>query len=126
MAYPSDHQKATDDSFGAHLARLRNAAGLTLRQVEQATNEEVSNAYLSQLEKNKIAKPSPNVLHALAGVYGASYEDLMKRAGYFATDADANGRRQAKAATFAIQDLTPEEEQILIDYLAFIRKQKRK
>ncbi len=50
----------------------------------------------------------------------------MKRAGYFTTDADANGRRQAKAATFAIQDLTPEEEQILIDYLAFIRKQKRK
>lgn len=126
MAKPGDHQKATDDSFGAHLARLRNAAGLTLRQVEKATDEEVSNAYLSQLEKNKIARPSPNVLHALAQVYGTSYEDLMKRAGYFTTDADANGRRQAKAATFAIQDLTPEEEKILIDYLAFIRKQKRK
>ncbi len=59
MAKPGDHQKATDDSFGAHLARLRNAAGLTLRQVEEATDEEVSNAYLSQLEKNKIAKTSP-------------------------------------------------------------------
>ena len=65
MAKSNDHQKATDDSFGAHLARLRNAAGLTLRQVEVATNEEVSNAYLSQLENNKIVKPSPNVLHAL-------------------------------------------------------------
>jgi HTH-type transcriptional regulator, competence development regulator len=126
MAKSGDHQKATDDSFGAHLARLRNAAGLTLRQVEEATNEEVSNAYLSQLEKNKIAKPSPNILHALATVYRASYEDLMQRAGYFTSDADAGWRRQAKAATFAIQNLTPEEEQILIDYLAFIRKQKRK
>jgi transcriptional regulator with XRE-family HTH domain len=126
MAKSGDHQKATDDSFGAHLARLRNAAGLTLRQVEVATNEEVSNAYLSQLENNKIAKPSPNVLHALASVYGTSYEDLMQRAGYFTSDADADGRRQAKAATFAIKNLTPEEEQILIDYLAFIRKQKRK
>ena len=126
MAKPGEHQKATDDSLGAHLARLRSAAGLTLRQVEDATNEEVSNAYLSQLEKNKIAKPSPNVLHALASVYNASYEDLMKRAGYFTSDVDAAGRRQAKAATFAIQNLTSEEEQVLIDYLAFIRKQKRK
>jgi HTH-type transcriptional regulator, competence development regulator len=127
MAKVNDHQKhADDDSFGAHLARLRKATGLSLRQVEEATNEEVSNAYLSQLENNKIAKPSPNILHALAGVYAASYEDLMKRAGYFTTDADAAGRRQAKAATFAIQGLTPEEEQILMDYLAFIRKQKRK
>lgn len=126
MTKTGDHQKGTDDSFGAHLARLRNAAGLTLRQVEEATNKEVSNAYLSQLETNKIAKPSPNVLHALAVVYGAPYEDLMKRAGYFTTEADASGRRQARAATFAIQDLTAEEEKILIDYLAFIRKQKRK
>ncbi len=126
MAKSGDHQKAPDDSLGGHLGRLRNAAGLTLRQVEQATNAEVSNAYLSQLETNKIAKPSPNVLHALASVYSASYEDLMKRAGYFATDTDSAGKRQARAATFAIQNLTPEEEQILIDYLAFIRKQKRK
>ena len=42
MAKSGDNQKPTDDSFGAHLARLRNAAGLTLRQVEVATNEEVS------------------------------------------------------------------------------------
>lgn len=126
MAKTNDHQKASDDSFGGHLARLRNAAGLSLRQVEEASKGEVSNAYLSQLENNKIAKPSPNILHALAGVYAASYEDLMKRAGYITSDADPAGRRQAKAATFAIQDLTTEEEQILIDYLAFIRKQKRK
>lgn len=126
MAKGSDHQKGPDDSLGAHLARLRNAAGLSLRQVEEATEGEVSNAYLSQLENNRIAKPSPNILHALAAVYAASYEDLMKRAGYFTADADAAGRRQAKAATFAIKGLTPEEETILIDYLAFIRKQKRK
>jgi len=119
-------QRASGDSLGAHLARLRTAAGLSLRQVEDATEKEVSNAYLSQLENNKIAKPSPNILHALAQVYNASYEDLMKRAGYLTSDTDAAGRRQAKAATFAIQGLTPEEEKILIDYLAFIRKQRRK
>jgi transcriptional regulator with XRE-family HTH domain len=118
-------QKATDESFGAHLARLRNATGLSLRQVEDASDGEISNAYLSQLENNKITKPSPNILHTLADIYKTSYEDLMKRAGYITSDADASGRRQARAATFAIQGLTPEEETILIDYLAFIRKQKR-
>jgi len=48
--------------------------------VEEATNKEVSNAYLSQLENDKITKPSPNILHALASVYKTSYEDLMARA----------------------------------------------
>jgi HTH-type transcriptional regulator, competence development regulator len=125
MAKVGEH-RASDDSLGAHLARLRSAAGLSLRQVEEATEKEVSNAYLSQLENNKIAKPSPNILHALARVYNASYEDLMKRAGYLSSDADASGRRQAKVATYAIQGLTPEEEKILLEYLAFIRKRRRK
>ena len=98
MPKTSDHQRSPDDSFGAHLTRLREAAGLSLRQVEEATEKEVSNAYLSQLENNKIAKPSPNVLHTLARVYNTSYEDLMKRAGYFSSDADAAGQKRAKAA----------------------------
>jgi transcriptional regulator with XRE-family HTH domain len=126
MTKSTDHTHSTESSFGSHLARLRKAAGLSLRQVEEATGQEVSNAYLSQLENNKISKPSPNILHALAGVYAASYEDLMKRAGYITSDVAAGGRRQAKAATFAIKDLTPDEEKSLIDYLAFIREQKRK
>lgn len=113
-------------SFGAYLALLRDTTGFSLRQVEAATENEVSNAYLSQLEKNKITKPSPNVLHALARVYKTSYEDLMKRAGYITSDADTKGRRKAKAATFSVQDLTPAEEQILLEYLAFIRKQKKR
>jgi HTH-type transcriptional regulator, competence development regulator len=127
MAKASD-QNSPDDSLGAHLTRLREAAHLSLRQVEEATEKEVkvSNAYLSQLENNKIAKPSPNILHALATVYKTSYEDLMKRAGYVSSDSDASGKRRAKAATFAIQGLTPEEENALLEYLAFIRKQRRK
>src|SRR5215469_2541111 len=119
-------ERMPDASLGAHLARLRDAAGMSLRQVEEATQKEVSNAYLSQLENNKITKPSPNVLHALSQVYKVSYEDLMKRAGYITSDADAEGRRQAKVATFAIKDVTPEEEKSLLEYLAFIRQQKKK
>jgi HTH-type transcriptional regulator, competence development regulator len=125
MAKTGD-QRSHDDSFGAHLMRLRTAAGLSLRQVEDATEKEVSNAYLSQLENGRIAKPSPNILYALSNVYKTSYEDLMKRAGYVSSDADGSGQRRARAATFAIQGLTPAEETALLEYLAFIRKQKRK
>jgi transcriptional regulator with XRE-family HTH domain len=116
----------SEETLGAHLFRLRAAAGLSLRQVEDATEKEVSNAYLSQLENNRIGKPSPNILHALALVYKTSYEDLMQRAGYLSSDAATDGRRRGKVATFAIGDITPEEEKSLLDYLAFIRQQRRK
>ena len=82
----AEQQEASTATLGAHLARLRGAAKLSLREVEDATNNEVSNAYLSQLEKNKILKPSPNILHALARVYSTSYEDLMRRAGIHCDD----------------------------------------
>jgi len=116
------HKKST---LGQHLAALREAAGLTLRQVEEATDKEVSNAYLSQLEKDKISKPSPNILYAVAKVYSTKYEDLMGRAGYLPAHLEASGRRQARAATFAIENLTPEEEEALIAYLGFIRQQRK-
>jgi transcriptional regulator with XRE-family HTH domain len=119
-------QTSPNDSLGAHLTRLREAAGLTLRQVEDATKKDVSNAYLSQLENNKITKPSPHILDALATVYKTSYDDLMKRAGYASSGSDASGQKRAKAATFAVQGLTPDEEKALLEYLAFIRKQRRK
>lgn len=124
MSKPGE-PNSSEDTLGAHLTRLRNATGLSLRQVEEATKKEVSNAYLSQLENNKIVKPSPNVLHALSVVYATSYEDLMRRAGYVSSDSHASGHR-AKAATFAVDNLTPDEEKALLDYLAFIRNQKRK
>jgi transcriptional regulator with XRE-family HTH domain len=115
---------SADDTLGAHLARLRNAAGLSLRQVEEATDKEISNAYLSQLETNKITKPSPHILDTLARIYKTQYNDLMERAGYVSSE--ATGNKRAKAATFAVQGLTDEEEKALIAYLGFIRGQKRK
>ncbi len=97
---------------------------MTLRQVEEATAKEVSNAYLSQLEKGKIAKPSPNVLHAIAEVYKTSYEDLMERAGYFTPTSTTE--RRAQVPTFAVGSLTPEEEAALLEYLKFYRQQNRR
>ena len=111
------------NELGAVLADLRTAKGLSLRKVEEATDNAVSTAYLSQLENGKIKKPSPNVLHSLAEVYVVPYETLMEKAGYLLPSEDGGGRRKRLAA-FAIDDLTAEEEEELLKYLAFIRSRK--
>ena len=107
--------------LGVVLADLRKAKGLSLRDVQEATGGAVSNAYLSQLERQKIKKPSPNVLRHLAEVYGVPYETLMEKAGYLLPDNDGRGGRRRRLAVFAIDDLTAEEEEELLKYLAFLR-----
>ncbi len=109
--------------LGVLRADLRAARGLSLREVEEATGKAVSNAYLSQLEHGKIKKPSPNVLHSLAEVYAVPYEALMEKAGYL-LPAQGGGGRRARLAAFAIDDLTAEEEEELLKYLAFLRSRK--
>jgi transcriptional regulator with XRE-family HTH domain len=111
---------ARASELGTLLADLRKAKGLSLREVEEAASKAVSNAYLSQLENGKIGKPSPNVLHSLAEVYGVPYDALMEKAGYLLPTDNGSGRRKRLKA-FAIDDLTAEEEDELLKYLAFLR-----
>jgi len=110
--------------LGVVLSDLRKAKGFSLREVEQATGNAVSNAYLSQLENGKIKKPSPNVLHSLAEVFVVPYETLMEKAGYL-LPSERNGGRRRRLAAFAIDDLTAEEEEELLKYLAFLRSRGR-
>ena len=110
----------TKNLLGQYLSDLRAAKGWKLREVEEATGREVSNAYLSQLENGKIKKPSPNVLYSLSVVYGAKYEDLMEKAGYIMPS--GKGKKVPKRS---IEDLTSDEETELLKYLAFYRARKR-
>jgi transcriptional regulator with XRE-family HTH domain len=99
---------------------------MSLRDVEEATNKEVSNGYLSQLESGKITQPSPRVLHALSQALSVNYEALMQRAGYLLpTTKHAKGVKHRRAATFAIDNLTAEEEAQLLEYLTFLRRRKK-
>lgn len=110
-------------ALGNYLRSVRQSLDLTLRGVEEATSQDVSNAYLSQLENGKIAKPSPQMLYSLAEAYRISYQNLMERAGYLGparTNADA-AIKHGRAATFAIEHLTAEEEQELLKHLEFVR-----
>ena len=112
------------EELGVVLSDLRKAKGFSLREVEQATGNAVSNAYLSQLENGKIKKPSPDVLHSLAEVYLVPYETLMEKAGYLLPSESNRPGRRRRLAVFAIDDLTAEEEEELLKYLAFIRSRK--
>ena len=113
-------------TLGQYLASIRDDRDLTLRQVEEATNKEVSNAYLSQIETGKIQQPSPNVLHALADIYNIDYTQLMEMAGYIThTKPRKQHQRHGRVPTFAEHHLTPEEESELMDYLKFIRGRKK-
>lgn len=113
--------------LGAYLKSLRAGAKLSLREVEEATGKEVSNAYLSQLENGKIAKPSPNILHSLATVYGVPYAKLMELAGYISPSGSRQeGAKHGRAATFSVDNLTEDEEKALLHYLAFYRSEKGK
>lgn len=121
-----DKRSTVKLTLGQYLASIRADRRMTLRQVEEATNKEVSNAYLSQIENDKIRKPSPNVLHALAEIYGVDYEQLMEMAGYITVGKSrTEDQRHGRVATFAEHNLTPEEEAALVEYLQFIRSRKR-
>ncbi|MBX3392748.1 MAG: helix-turn-helix transcriptional regulator [Phycisphaeraceae bacterium] len=120
--------KSPGQPLGEYLANVRTTKQMSLREVEEAANGVVSNAYLSQLEHGRIAKPSPNILHCLAQVYGVPYETLMEKAGYIAaaTPSTTGSRRHGRVPTFAKENLTNEEEEALLEYLAFLRSKKGK
>jgi HTH-type transcriptional regulator, competence development regulator len=119
-------ESAQPNSLGALIRKARQDVSMSLRDVEEATKKEVSNGYLSQLESGKITKPSPHILYSLANALSVNYETLMQRAGYILpTPTRTAGTKQGRAATFAIDNLTAEEESKLLEYLTFIRQQKK-
>ncbi|ODA68963.1 HTH-type transcriptional repressor RghR [Methyloligella halotolerans] len=126
MLAPAAERSTVKLTLGQYLAAIRKDRKMTLRDVEEATNKQVSNAYLSQIENDKIRKPSPNVLHTLAELYGISFENLMEMAGYFVSPAKRKIEdRHGRVATFAEYNLTPEEELELMQFLQFLRSRKK-
>jgi transcriptional regulator with XRE-family HTH domain len=112
-----------DRTLGQFLKTVREDKGLTLRSVENSTG--ISNAYLSQLEGDKIKQPSPIVLHKLAELYGASYTTLLDLAGYPVPGADNRNVKQSSLAA-RIGHVTSDEEDALVEYLEFLRARRKK
>lgn len=125
MLSPIDERNTSKRTLGQYLASIRVDRKMSLRDVEEATGKQVSNAYLSQIENDKIKKPSPNILHALAELYAISFENLMDMAGYISGTKRADTERHGRIATFAEHNLTAEEETEMLRYLEFMRKRKK-
>jgi transcriptional regulator with XRE-family HTH domain len=113
-------------TLGQYLASIRLDRKMSLRQVEEASNKEISNAYLSQLETGKIQQPSPNVLNTVADIYKIDYIQLMELAGYLpSANSRESSEHHGRVATFSEHNLTQDEEAQLLDYLKFLRTRKR-
>lgn len=109
-------------TLGETLKDARNIIPLTLRQVEEAAG--ISNAYLSQLENDKIKKPSANVLYKLASLYRVELNVLLFAAGII-TDKPEKGTTLMDSIANGTGKLTSEEEQKLLDYLKWLRFSKK-
>jgi HTH-type transcriptional regulator, competence development regulator len=114
-------KRNTTVTLGSYLKDLREHQDLSLRGVEDATG--ISNAYLSQLEGDKIRRPSPVWLHKLSELYGVAYERLMELAGYPMPQATDTSSYSGLAAR--IGSITKREEDAAAEYLEFLRTKKR-
>ena len=107
---------------GVVLRQARSVRGLSL--VEAARAATISAAYLSRLESDAVKKPSPHVLHQLSEALTIPYAELMRLSGYRVPGRrDGAGSDTVGAALFA--DLTDDEGQELLEYLAWYRARKR-
>lgn len=112
-----------EKSLGQELKDSRQINRFTLRDVEDAIG--VSNAYLSQLENDKINNPGANILYKLANLYQTDFELLLEKAGVIQKD-EANHGKSISGVALRSQELSLEEEQALVEYLSFIRFKSKK
>ena|SRR5436309_8907770 len=115
-----DPWKSQLEALGAVLRAQRRAADLSLRELSERTN--VSNAYLSQLERG-LHEPSLTVLRAIAAALGVPLGWLLAHAGILErADADDERRvRETEAAILRDPELTePQRTALLSVYRSFV------
>jgi transcriptional regulator with XRE-family HTH domain len=82
--------------FGTYMRTLRKQKGLTLKQVEKAA--QVSNAYVSQIERGVRNPPHPDILNRLAKVYEVPARELLVAAGYLTEDGEMAKKQKIEQA----------------------------
>jgi transcriptional regulator with XRE-family HTH domain len=101
-------------ALGDFIRGQREMAELSLRELAARTN--VSNPYLSQIERG-LHEPSVRVLKAIAHALNMSAESLLTQAGLIEEDAAAAGATTAISTEHAIaadKALTPEQRTALL------------
>lgn len=123
---------AQDDGWGSQQRALgeyirvqRQLADLSLRQLARMT--QVSNAYLSQIERG-LHQPSLRVLRSIADALNLSADTLLAQAGLrnaAARAAEPAEHTDTEAAILSDPDLTPEERETLVRVYRGLRGRKQ-
>ena len=92
----NDPWKSQMEALGSFIRTQRKLADLSLRELAEMT--EVSNPYLSQLERG-LHQPSVRVLKAIANALNLSAETLLVQAGLL----DGGGEQDAPATTSSVE-----------------------
>ena len=114
MTAPDDAWKSQLETLGGFIRGQRQLANLSLREMARLTD--VSNAYLSQIERG-LHQPSVRVLRSLADALNVSAETLLTQAGLIQDDEavdTAPGPAWTVAAILADPTLAPEQREALL------------
>ena len=106
--------------FGEYLHKLREERNWSLRDIQEKTKGEVSNAYLSQLESGKKNIPTLKVIQKLADAFGLPIEVLLKEAGYASPEMAA--KKEASVIFRGDEQLSPKNRQIMQEMLKTLLK----
>ena len=101
----------SDDDLGGFIRLQRQLADLSVRKL--ADLADVSNAYLSQVERG-LYKPSAEVLKSLADALHLSAETLYRRAGLLDEDAELDRHGGVEEAIRLDDQLTADQKEALL------------
>ena len=113
-------------SLGETLKSLRNQMEFTLKDIEQKLG--ISNAYLSQLENNKVKQPSANILYKLAKLYNIDLEVLLYSAGIIEENPIEERAKNTKFMNelqYSSDGLTEEQKESVLQYLEFLKSRNK-
>jgi HTH-type transcriptional regulator, competence development regulator len=107
-------------TLGGVLRAARAQAGMSLREVERRTG--LSNAHLSQIETDTIAKPEMSILWELAALYGLDFGRLLTLAGHTGGGETSGRQRQRMTVALrAMSELSPAEQAEALRFMAELK-----
>jgi len=109
-------------SIGAVLKQAREVRELSAIDAARAAG--ISAAYLSKLENDAVKRPSPHVLHQLSEALAVPYAELMRLSGY-RVPGETNDHATATVSAALFANLTDDERDELLEYLAWYRARRR-
>ncbi len=110
------------NTLGEILKATRLKLNKKLREVEEMTG--ISNAYLSQLENDKIKSPSANTLYKLASAYNIEIDELLYAAGIIENRRSKSNSDIVEKFAFHAEGLSEHQQEEVIDFIKYLKFKK--